>query len=477
MLHSLRAKLVLTYAGLTLLAVGGLALYTVGSLEDLLLRRLADDLSAQARLIADQVAEDLTEHPESVRDRLARADASIDASIMVVDSRRRILGVSEVQGSGQVGTEREDDALQEALLGSTRSTVLPRTSSGGEVLYVTTPVRRDGQIVGAVRLAYQLENVERTLHALNLTVGVGALVTVLLAALVSYAFARAIGDPIRDLSSAARAVAAGHLEQHLRPASGDEVGDLTRSFAAMTEQLRQADVARREFASDVSHELHSLAGAMQTAAEALERGASQDEALHKRLLSGLVGHTRRLNRLSADLLERARLEEGRLKFALQPCSLADVVRRTIQEFAAEACQRGLQLGLEAGKDLTLEVDEMRLQQAVGNLVENALKYTPSGGSVRVSTSATDGEYLITVADNGQGIPPDELPHIWDRYYRVEGRASGGPAGTGLGLAITAGIVRAHRGYISIESTPGHGTTFTVHLPRPGQASRRRDDFG
>jgi signal transduction histidine kinase len=183
-------------------------------------------------------------------------------------------------------------------------------------------------------------------------------------------------------------------------------------------------------------------------------------------MSGLVGHTRRLNRLSEDLLQLARIEEGRLSLELQPCSLADVARRTVDEFAAEAHERGLTLNLELdGGEPQLEGDETRLQQAVGNLVENALKYTRAGGWVRVSTRAENGRVVLTVADNGQGIPPDELPHIWDRYYRVEGRASGGPGGTGLGLAIAAGIVKAHGGQISVESELQHGTTFRIDLPR------------
>ena len=205
---------------------------------------------------------------------------------------------------------------------------------------------------------------------------------------------------------------------------------------------------------------------MQTAAEALERGAGQDEALRGRLVRGLVGHTHRLSRLAEDLLQLARLEAGQLKLALARCELAGVARRIVDEFAAEAHERGLGLTLQAPEPLPSQADELRLVQALGDLVENALKYTPPGGRVAVSAAAYDGEYRITVADNGQGISPDELPHIWDRYYRVEGRASGGPGGTGLGLAIAAGIVKAHHGRIEVVSRLGEGTSFTIHLPQP-----------
>jgi signal transduction histidine kinase len=466
MLRSLRAKLVLTYTGLTLLTVGALALFTISSLEDLLLRRLAGDLGAQAGLVADQIADDLAAgRLDAVRDRLARVDAITAARALAIDSRRRIVGASEVSDRPLLGTAREEEGVREALRGEPTSKILPRTP-GGEVLYAATPIWHDGQIVGAVRLAYRLQDVEGTLRNLNATVALGALGAVLLAALISLSFARAIGNPIRELSRAAHALAAGDLHQRLEPTSNDEVGELVRSFNTMASKLREAEVARKEFASDVSHELYSLAGTMQTAAQALERGAGRDEILRERLIGGLVGHTHRLSRLAEDLLQLARLQEGRLALDLQPCSLADLARRTVDEFAAEAEQHGLDLTVQTGDELPLEGDRVRLVQALGNLVENAVKYTPPGGRVVVAAAAVDGEYLLSVADNGGGIPPDELPHIWDRYYRVEGRASGGPAGTGLGLAIAAGIVKAHGGRIDVESHLDQGTRFTIHLPRP-----------
>jgi signal transduction histidine kinase len=230
--------------------------------------------------------------------------------------------------------------------------------------------------------------------------------------------------------------------------------------------------ARREFASDVSHELHSLASAMQTAAEALERGAAEaNPALGQRLVGGLVGHTRRLTRLADDLLELARWEGGRLRVDAKDSDLALLVRSTLDEWTLEARRRdiSLQVRLPLGP-LPVYGDPIRLTQALGNLIENALKYAGSGGWVRVDVGPPlVGSYEIAVTDSGPGIPLEVLPRVFERYFRVEGRASGGPGGMGLGLAIARAIVLAHGGELTAESPRGSGARFVLRLPVPPSA--------
>jgi signal transduction histidine kinase len=238
------------------------------------------------------------------------------------------------------------------------------------------------------------------------------------------------------------------------------------AFNSLGDQLRVYEQARSEFASDVSHELHSLASAMQTAAEALERGAAEaNPGLGQRLLQGLVGHTRRLGRLADDLLEVARWEGGRLRVDVEQIDLAELVRGTLDEWTPEARRRGisLQARLPLGP-LPLNGDPIRLTQALGNLIENALKYAGSGGRVQIDVVQGVGQYEVAVTDSGPGIPPDVLPRVFERYFRVEGRASGGPGGMGLGLAIARAIVLAHGGELVAESPVGGGARFVLRLP-------------
>jgi two-component system sensor histidine kinase BaeS len=286
----------------------------------------------------------------------------------------------------------------------------------------------------------------------------------MIAGIVAAWFASAITTPVRALSRAASGLAAGDLDQHVRTSSRDEVGVLVNAFNAMSARLRELETARREFASDISHELHSLAGAMQTAAVALEQGADQNPSLRHRLVDGLVAHTGRLGRLANDLLELARLETGGLSVTLEPTSLRAVVEQVIAEWAAEAASRSMELHVTIESDLWVMADHHRLVQACGNLVENALKYTPDGGDVKIVVRSEGDDAMLEVSDNGLGIPATELPYIFHRFYRVEGRAGMGPGGTGLGLAIVERIARSHGGNVTVESTPGQGSSFVIHLP-------------
>jgi signal transduction histidine kinase len=186
------------------------------------------------------------------------------------------------------------------------------------------------------------------------------------------------------------------------------------------------------------------------------------------LVQGLVGHTRRLVRLADDLLELARWEGGRLRIDVEQIDLAELVRGTLDEWTPEASRRGIsvQVGLPFGP-LPLNGDAIRLTQALGNLVENALKYAGPGGWVHVDVApAQMGNYELAVTDSGPGIPPDVLPRVFERYFRVEGRTSGGPGGMGLGLAIARAIVLAHGGELAAESPGGSGARFVLRLPVP-----------
>ena len=461
----LRARLTVAFGGLTLIAVVVFAVLIAGTIERLLVNRLAQDLVSQAGLIAGQVAEDLANGDQRT---VSRAMVLIDdetiARGLVVDAHGRLVGATEIEQRDGLGQRNDEVGLAAALSGQNISVVLPRSGPESEVLYVALPIVWAGQVVGAIRLAYTLSDIEATIRQINIGIALGAIATVAVAAALSAGLASAVTTPIRALSQATRGLAAGELDQRIDLDARGELGELVETFNQTAARLHEYEIARREFASDISHELHALASAMQTAAAALQQGADQQPDLRGRLVSGLVGHTQRLGRLADDLLELARLEGGRLDIERSSVDLSGVAKQAVAEWTAEASRRRIALELTAQGHSVMIGDHARLVQAAGNLVENALKHTPGGGSVRVRVWSDALTHHLEVQDTGQGIPAEALPFIFHRFYRVEGRSAGGPNGMGLGLAIVERIVRAHDGTVDVTSEPAVGSRFHIQLP-------------
>jgi signal transduction histidine kinase len=481
-LRTLRGRLAITYACLAVLGLATSALYTASTVRSGLHDRVVLDLADEARLLARDLSGPLARRDSAtVGEYVGRAEGLTHARLVVIDTSNSV--IAQTRGWTPGG---DDGDLAAALSGQT--TVEPGGTSGffggADVVQVNVPIEQDDStVVGALQATYSVDEVQAILSRLNLTSLLLAIGAVLVAAVAGLLLATSVARPAGQVAEAARKLANrrafGPQAVNTFPeplpeprGSTDEIRTLVDAFNSLGDQIRVHEQARREFASDVSHELHSLASAMQTAAEALERGAAEaNPALGQRLVQGLVGHTRRLVRLADDLLEVARWEGGRLRIDVEEIDLAELVRGTLDEWTPEARRRGisLQVRLPVGP-LPLDGDPIRLAQALGNLIENALKYAGPNGWVRVDVApALFGSYELAVTDSGPGIPLDILPRIFERYFRVEGRASGGPGGMGLGLAIARAIVLAHGGELTAESPRGSGARFVLRLPVPPRA--------
>lgn len=480
-LRTLRGRLAITYAILALIGVATSAVYTASTVRSGLHDRVVLDLADEARLLAHDLSLPLSlRDSASVGNYVVRAETLTHARLVVVDQSGAVVAETRGWAPGDGGY------LMAALDG--QMTVDPGGSTGlfggPDMVQVNVPIARDdGTVVGALQATYSLDEVQAILSRLNLTSLLLAIGAAMVAVVAGLLLATSVARPAGQVAQAARTLAnrrafgpqsLNGFPQRLPEPRGstDEIRTLVEAFNILGDQIRIHEQARREFASDVSHELHSLASAMQTAAEALERGAAEaNPALGQRLVQGLVGHTRRLVRLADDLLEVARWEGGRLRIDVEEIDLAELVRNTLDEWTPEARRRGisLQVRIPVGP-LPLNGDPIRLTQALGNLIENALKYAGPNGWVRVDVApALFGSYELAVTDSGPGIPLDILPRIFERYFRVEGRASGGPGGMGLGLAIARAIVLAHGGELTAESPRGSGARFVLRLPVPAWA--------
>lgn len=293
---------------------------------------------------------------------------------------------------------------------------------------------------------------------------VGTVLAVLLAtAAVTLLAGRRLARPIHALTAAVQRMEAGDRSARV-PVKGrrqDEVGRLSHAFNAMAVSMEENERQRQAMVSDIAHELRNPLTNVRGYLEGVQDGlVPLDEAL----IASLLEESTLLGRLVDDLQDLALADAGRLHLHPELLDAADLVEQVTAAHRAAAAVAGVTVTADVRPPVRVEADPGRLRQALGNLVGNALRYTPSGGQVTVSAFACDGQATISVGDTGAGIPPEHLPHIFDRFYRADVSRSRETGGSGLGLAITRHLVEAHGGTIEARSTEGVGSTFTIRLP-------------
>ncbi len=336
-----------------------------------------------------------------------------------------------------------------------------RDSSGG-LWFFHSSALKDGNtlVVAAPRPPALFYNVFKDeLLRPVLRAGVIAL---LLSLLLALWVSRWVAGPLQSLLRAARGYPAQGVDR--LPEQGPrEVKELTRAFNSMIDRVQSARESQRKFVADVSHEMKTPLTSIQGFAEAIQDGTADTPENQQQAAQIIHREAGRLHRLVLDLLSLARLEAGTADLKMDPLQAAALLNTTAERFAPQARQAGVNLGVELAPDLPVLLgDGDRLAQVFTNLVDNALAYTPAGGMVTLRAAPAPGAIRFEVEDTGQGIPPEALGRIFERFHQGEPRA--GRGGTGLGLAIAMEIVQAHGGRIAVRSAIGEGTTFEVTLP-------------
>jgi heavy metal sensor kinase len=308
-----------------------------------------------------------------------------------------------------------------------------------------------------------LADVDRELRQLLVVLATAVPLALLACAVLGYGLARKALAPLGKLHRLTAEITADRLDRRLPVAHpGDELGRLAQTINAMIARLERSFAEVRRFTADASHELRTPLTAIRAEAEeALGRPLSPSEC--KDLLGSILEECERLTRLTDQLLTLAR-EDAHAAPPAAPVDLAGLVDGVVETVRPLAEARGLRLGWRRGPPLVVAGDAGRLRQVFFNVLDNALKYTPAGGEVAVEAGRRGHEAVVAVRDSGVGIPPEHLPHVFDRFYRVDRARSRAEGGAGLGLSIARGIVAAHGGRIELASAPGLGTTCTVTLP-------------
>jgi two-component system OmpR family sensor kinase len=471
--RTLRGRLALALGLTAALSLGAAAVLALG-----LVRRAAED---QARAELRRFAE------------ASVAETSDDLALDPVRLRalRRVLAVSgnllAVVGplGGVAGGTPEARAVAEAV---DRAPLLEGRSSEGTVLvggrryaYVAVPVAgavaRPGRPVAGLVLARRVGVPRGTWRPVAARVLLAAGVAAALAGLASTFLARRLARPVQQVAAASGRVAAGELDARVPVEGPEELAGLARSFNEMAAALAESRRREAEFLAAVSHELRTPITAIRGYLEALEEGAVRDEAGRAEALRVIRAETARLERLVRDVMDLARLDARQFRLAPRDADLAEVLRETARAHGGQARDAGVALETVVPEPLPCRTDPDRVRQVLTNLVENALRVTPPGGRVTLAGRHVPDGVVLEVSDTGPGIPPEHLPHVFERSWLRAARRAEEPAepgrlapGTGLGLAIVRELVVALGGRVEVSSDPGRGTTFRVALPAAGPGS-------
>ncbi|MGA2490556.1 MAG: ATP-binding protein [Anaerolineales bacterium] len=287
------------------------------------------------------------------------------------------------------------------------------------------------------------------------------------AALVALALgtilARSLAHPLRDLTAAIHAMAKGDLKQHVSVKSRDEVGELAAAFNQMSSDLDRLNLSRRQMTADIAHDLRSPLTVIGGYVESMRDGVLKSTPERLDTIHAEVQH---LERLVEDLRTLSQADAGELTLNREPVAALSLLEQMAKSYGHLATQQKVALEVQAEADLPeIRPDPDRMAQVFGNLITNSLRYTPEGGKIVLSAAMEKDRLVFCVKDNGQGIPAEALPHIFDRFYRADPARPQGSE-SGLGLAIAKSIVEAHGGTISADSQVGQGTTVRISLPLP-----------
>jgi signal transduction histidine kinase len=477
MFHSLRFRLLVTLILVVVAAIGGMAFFNTLATTRMFTRYEEDRRTTRHQRLEWLLAQHYVQNENwsGVQPVVERMGQITGERVILTDQEGQILADSAGELVGQTVDQDWDTPAAQILYHGTEVGVLYTDFSGWDVdpekVFPDSAKVRPPPPPGAEpeSMAF-LASVNRVLLIVAVVAGLSAMLLIL-------GLSRRILAPVEALTAAVRRMEAGDLSQRVEITSRDEIGDLARAFNAMADGLARLEELRRNMVTDVAHELRTPLSNIRGYLEALQDGVVEPE---KHIIDSLHAEAMLLNRLVDDLQELSLAEAGHLKLKRQPVALADIVDKAIEAVRPRAEAEGITLQVDLPEDLLVDVDPQRMGQVLRNLLENALTHTTSGGEIAVAAhdacpepgrracpepGRRDDQWVeVSVRDTGSGIAAEDLPYVFERFYRADKSRSRATGGAGLGLAIAKQLVEAHGGRIWVESTEGEGSTFTFALP-------------
>lgn len=474
----IQSKLIILLVALSAGVLAAAGVFSTVTLDDYFRGRVLEELKTQAHEMA-YVLRTMSEHDSAAYEHLQDLAHAADIRLTLIAGDGTVLFESELSEAGRTAMENHlhRPEVQEALRQEYGSNIRTSATLDVNMLYLATriddpfPPGSGFERTRFLRVGLPLTQVTMLMDAIRAKILVVSLVVLLLVILAAFLVAHRIAAPIEAMERIAADIRKGDFSKRLPVRSGDELGKLAQTLNGMIgrlnddiAQLRKLERVRTEFLGNVSHELRTPIFAIQGMLETLLQGGLEDPAVSRDFVERALHNTRRLNTLLGDLIEISRIESGDMKMSFRYFPVHEFLCQTAAELESLARQKEITLDVGEGcRNTEVLGDRERLKEALVNIIDNAVKYTPPGGRVEISCAPTGGDVTISVGDNGVGIAPEHHSRIFERFYRVDRERSREAGGTGLGLAIVKHIIEAHGSSVDLKSDVGKGSTFSFRL--------------
>ncbi|MBU8908024.1 sensor histidine kinase [Desertibacillus haloalkaliphilus] len=330
-------------------------------------------------------------------------------------------------------------------------------------IWALQPIIVNDEIKGYLFIDQDTGQFEQTKVKLAVVLIIMGILTFTIGFLMTIYLTRKISKPLTEMGRAANQIAKGDFDNTPSITGEDEVGQLASDISLMAKQLKEYRDSRQQFISHISHDLRTPITYIKGYSAIMRDTDDIDRKDLDRNLAVIYQEATRMEHLVRDLFQLTKLEEGRVSLELETIKAVPWLYSILESRQLMFDQNSLTYEIIANDDMELTVDQHRMGQAVINLIENSIRYTVKGGKVTLKLSENDHHTIIEISDTGRGIPRDDLPHIWDRFYRVDKSRSSKSGGSGLGLAIVKQVIELHQGDVKVESVEGKGTTFFIYL--------------
>lgn len=425
----------------------------------------ADDVEDVVLLFANG----LLSYPE-LEERITEKAKLYSNSIWIIDSVGMPWLVNDPSGRTVIGEEDINRHYKDMIVELNKGNTVRKITEANNVfntpvLTVATPVIQNEKIIGYVFVHKQIYEMDQSLMAMYRQIVLAAALAALFGMVITYFFSKSMLRPLGVVTLGAKRLAKGDFDIYLRVSSQDEIGQLAYTFNSVAADLKRYEEARENLIANVSHELRSPLTSIQGLIQASLDGTIPKEEIDH-YLEVVLDESKRLNLLITDMLDLAKIESGQFPMQIEEVELNELMRRVLISFESKINAKKLEVEADFAEDKTLVMADMnRLTQVLHNIIENAIKFVPEEGRLRLATQLYDKVVWVSINNSGVPIPQEELPCLFDRFYKIDKSHTREQEGTGIGLSIVKNILKAHGQKIWVTSNAQDGTTFTFTLKK------------